>query len=84
MSSADWMLIASMRQNENAIFGASSDPGSVLADLQGITTHWEMEGWCSEILLLDNAANTTTFVWGELDAVNYAQRVIDGGGSRIS
>ena len=45
-----------------------------------MTTPWEMEGWTSEILLKQNTAISTTFVWGEMDAIRYAEQVFAAGG----
>lgn len=81
MVAADWMLIATMRWEENAIFGVSPTATGALSGIQGMTSHWEMEGWTSELLLKDNVANSTTFIWGELDALRYAHRVWDYGGN---
>jgi hypothetical protein len=80
MSVADWMLIATMRESENAVFGVDADAGGVTAGLQGMTTPWEVEGWTSEILLEQNTAISTTFVWGEMDAIRYAEEVHAAGG----
>ncbi|MBK7820441.1 MAG: hypothetical protein IPJ61_05040 [Tessaracoccus sp.] len=80
MRPADWMLIATLRENENAVFGVSPTSTGVLSQVQGMTTPWEMEGWTSELLLKDNVANSTTFVWGEFDAIRYADQVVMGGG----
>jgi hypothetical protein len=80
MSPADWLLAATMRDDENAIFGVSPDSTGIVSDIQGMTTHWEMEGWAGEILYKDNTANSTTFVWGERDAITYAEQVYAGGG----
>jgi len=80
MSPADWMLIATMRESENAIFGVDPDADGVTASLQGMTTPWEIEGWVSEILLEDTTAISTTFVWGEMDALRYAEEVYAAGG----
>lgn len=81
MDAADWMLIATMRNQENALFGVSPDSSGVSSQIEGMTTHWEMEGWTGEILLKDNVANSTTFLWGELDAIRYADQVWNAGGS---
>ena len=81
MQPADWMLIATMRNAENAIFGTSPDNDGVLSQIQGLTTHWEMEGWTSSVLLKDNVANSTTFIWGEFDAIRYAHQVWQAGGN---
>ena len=80
MSVADWMLIATMRESENAIFGVDPDASGPIAGLQGMTTPWEMEGWTSEILLKQNTAISTTFIWGEMDAIRYAEQVFAAGG----
>jgi hypothetical protein len=80
MSPADWMLIATMRESENAIFGVDPNASGTTAGLQGLTTHWEMEGWTSEILLEQNTAISTTFIWGEMDAIRYAEQVYAAGG----
>jgi hypothetical protein len=81
MQPADWMLIATMRDSENAIFGASPDSSGIQSQIEGMTTPWEMEGWTSELLVKDNVANSTTFVWGEFDAIRYAHQVWSSGGS---
>ena len=80
MSPADWMLIATLRESENAIFGVDPDADGVLGGLQGLTTPWEVEGWTEEILLEDTTAISTTFVWGEMDALRYAEQVHAAGG----
>lgn len=81
MRPADWMLIATMRNDENALFSVSARSVGITSQLEGMTTPWEMEGWTSELLLKDNVANSTTFVWGEFDAIRYAHQVWAGGGS---
>lgn len=80
MSVADWMLIATMRESENAVFGVDPDASGATAGVQGLTTHWEMEGWTSEMLLMQNTSISTTFVWGEMDAIRYAEEVYAAGG----
>jgi hypothetical protein len=81
MRPADWMLIATMRNDENALFSVSARSVGITSQLEGMTTPWEMEGWTGELLLKDNVANSTTFVWGEFDAIRYAHQVWAGGGS---
>jgi hypothetical protein len=80
MSVADWMLIATMRESENAVFGVDPNASGATAGLQGLTTHWEMNGWTSEILLKQNTAISTSFIWGEMDAIRFAERVYAAGG----
>jgi hypothetical protein len=80
MSAADWMLIATMREEENAVFPVTADATGIDAQVQGMTTQWEMDGWTNEILFKDETAITTTFVWGEQDAIAYADQVYNAGG----
>ncbi len=80
MTAADWMLIATMRNEENLLFGTLPDSTGLVSGLEGMTNHWEMEGWTSEILLKDDVVNTTTFLWGELDALHYGHQVWLAGG----
>jgi len=81
MSPADWMLVATMRDEENAIFPVDGDATGIDAQIQGMTTQWEMEGWTGEVLFKDNTEISTTFVWGERDAITYADQVYNAGGS---
>jgi hypothetical protein len=80
MSPADWMLIATMRDEENAVFPVTADATGIDSQIQGMTTQWEMDGWTNEILFKDNTEITTTFVWGERDAIGYADQVYNSGG----
>lgn len=75
MSPADWMVLAALRETENWIFSIDADSGGV----PGITTPWEMRGWTREILGL-KASYTSTYFWGELDAINRADAVTKLGG----
>jgi hypothetical protein len=81
MSQADWMLIATMRESENALFPVSGGSTGVANGIEGMSTHWEIEGWVGEILLKDNTYSETTFVWGEFDTMTYADQVFAAGGS---
>lgn len=81
MRPADWMLIATMRNEENLLFGTAPDSDGPQSMIEGVTTPWEMKGWTSEILLKDNVANSNTFVWGEFDAIRHAHQVWASGGS---
>jgi hypothetical protein len=52
----------------------------VMNGVEGLTTPWEIEGWTREVLCKVNAATSTTFLWGEMDALRYADRVHRAGG----
>jgi hypothetical protein len=75
MSPADWMLVATMRDEENAVFAVDGGATGLDASIQGMTTQWEMDGWTGEVLCKDQTEISTTFVWGEQDAIAYAEQV---------
>jgi hypothetical protein len=75
ISPADWVLLASMRDSENLIFPVEGD----VSGISGITTPWEERDWAEE--LLGHGDLTTTFAYGELDALREAHDVFNAGGS---
>lgn len=77
ISVADWMLMATLRDVENALFPVEGDSNNFV---MGVTTPWEMKGWCFEILGYNKVAFESTFVYGEIDAMRTAQRVWSRGG----
>lgn len=81
MEPADWMLIATMRDSENALFKVESDATGIMSGLQGMTFPWEVKGWAKEILLKDDVDIDVCAVFGELDAIVRAQEIYDRGGS---
>ncbi|MBD0268444.1 MAG: hypothetical protein ICV77_09130 [Cyanobacteria bacterium Co-bin8] len=80
MSTADWMLIATLRDTENLLFPVTGDSGSVGNNIAGITTPWEMKGWIYEILGYDQVEFESTFVYGEFDAMRAADAARSQGG----
>ena len=72
ISVADWLLMATMRETENAIFRIDADSGDVAL---GLTTPWEMKGWARELLGFRKLSYTSTAMWGEFDAMRRAETV---------
>lgn len=81
MDPADWMLIATMRNAENALFKVKAASKGIRSGLEGMTHPWEIKGWAEEILGKDDVDVKTCFVFGELKAIEAAQKVFDAGGS---
>ncbi|MEM7339048.1 MAG: hypothetical protein AAF467_10400 [Actinomycetota bacterium] len=81
MDPADWMLIATMRNAENALFKVKAASRGIRSGLEGMTHPWEIKGWAEEILGKDDVDVKTCFVFGELDAIKRAQEAFDAGGS---
>jgi hypothetical protein len=77
ISSANWMLLATLRDVENMIFDVEEDSGELAA---GISTPWEMKTWTNELLGFDTIEFESNFVYGEFDAMRQAQEVRDRGG----
>lgn len=77
ISLADWMLMGTLRDTENAIFSVEESSGPVV---MGVTTPWEMKGWIFEILGYDNIEYESTYFYGEFEAMQKAGRVRNQGG----
>lgn len=77
MSPANWMLMATMRDVENAVFDVAAGRSPFV---NGVTTPWEMKGWVEALLGVRNTDYDQTFIYGELDALRDAQRAVRGGG----
>lgn len=77
MGAADWMLMATMRDAENAIFPVTSGSNSFVL---GVTTPWEMKGWTKDLLGYQNVSYISTAVYGEFDAMRQAARAVSKGG----
>lgn len=70
----DWMLAASMRDSENAIF--DYDDGDKFA---GITSPGEMQGWMQTILGCDKADYNSTYMYGEKKELGVAWDAVRAG-----
>lgn len=77
ISLADWLMMATLRDVENAIFDVEGDSSDFV---MGLTTPWEMKGWAFEILGYNRVAFGSTFVYGEFDAIRAAERARNAGG----
>jgi hypothetical protein len=77
ISLADWVVMATLRDVENAIFDVEGDSSNLV---MGLTTPWEMKGWAFEILGYDRVASESTLVYGEFDAIRAAERARNAGG----
>ncbi len=73
-ANVDWMLAASMRDSENAIF--DYDDGDKFA---GITSPGEMSGWFETILGCDKSDYNSTYAWGEKKELSVAWEAVKGG-----
>lgn len=78
MSPADWMPMVTMREDENALFAELDDGSGDLA--MGITTPWEMNGWTRMLLGYGDVEFESTFLFGEVDALEKAHDAVASGG----
>lgn len=74
---ADWMLQATLREAENALFAVESTSGPIA---MGLTTPWEMKGWCLEVLGYRAVRYESTYLYGEFGAMRSAESVRARGG----
>lgn len=77
ISVADWMVMATLRDTENALFPVDSNSGDFVT---GLSTPWEMKGWTFEILGYTNVSYESTFIYGEFEAMRQAKKIRDQGG----
>ena len=80
MGQADWMVLATWRESENLLFPVEPDAPEIIRNLAGITKPWEMAGWTREVLGYHHAKNTVTYLFGEVDGLHEAARIIAAGG----
>lgn len=66
------MLMATLRDTENALFPVSHDSGYFV---MGFTTPWEMKGWTYEILGYSSVEYKSTSFCGEFDALRKTESV---------
>ena len=80
-SPADWMMMAAMRDEANAVFDIEQDDGWLGRNLaQGISTPWEMKGWADQILRLRDIGYESCYFTGEEDALLKGRDRYDRGG----
>lgn len=77
VSVADWMVMATLRDNENAVFDVEAGAGDFAT---GLTTGWEMKTWIFELLGFSTVEYDSTLTTGEIDAIYKAKKVRDQGG----
>ena len=75
---ADWMLMATMREDKNWWYTEVDADSNDLA--LGVTTAGEMKEWTYEILGYDTVNHISTHGWGEFDAIKKAKEARDKGG----
>ncbi|MDY6833777.1 MAG: hypothetical protein SVY53_03135 [Chloroflexota bacterium] len=77
ISAADWMIMATLRDDANEWFDIDDNSGDFV---MGLTTVGEMEEWTTQILGYGNVDYESTYWWGEFDALRKAERVRASGG----
>ncbi|UWR22820.1 hemopexin repeat-containing protein [Sulfitobacter sp. S190] len=81
VNQADWMVMAAMRDAENALFDIDgTEQGWEQGIVQGVTTPWEMKGWLREMLMLGDVTYESCAVWGEEAAVKSCDTACKAGG----
>jgi hypothetical protein len=80
MGQADWMVLATWRESENLVFPVEPEAPEIVRNIAGMTKSWEMKGWAWEVLGYRNVKYTHTYLFGEVDALNEAARIISAGG----
>lgn len=71
----DFMTCAFLRDEANIFLDVDNDVG-----FSHLTTPWEMEEWIHDILGFTDTDTTTSFVWGEVDALEDGVNAANEGG----
>jgi hypothetical protein len=77
IADVDWMLMAAMRESENWLFDVDVSGGLIA---NGVTTPWEMKIWAGNVLGAWDVSYTSTYFWGEADALRVARDRVSAGG----
>jgi hypothetical protein len=77
LAQADWVAMASLRDDGNIIWHVTKDANDFV---NGVTTPWEMEEWTFQLLGYNDTDYHTTFVYGELDALDDCRSAYDANG----
>lgn len=77
ISLADWMLMTALRDTANLIFDVDSNSGNFV---MGLALPGEMRGWTFELLGYDTVDFISTYTFGEIDAMQTAQKLWVAGG----
>jgi hypothetical protein len=82
LNPADWLLLASLRDDENTFYAIEfeDDPGSFEEGISGLTTPGDMEDRIREVLQFDHVVWESTTVWGENDALRNTEQAAGDGG----
>lgn len=80
MGPTDWMVLATLRESENALFPVEPNAPDIIRNLAGMTKFWEMKGWVREILEYPRVEYFHTYVLRDLTALQKAQAVLAQGG----
>ena len=80
MGSADWMVLATLRESENFIFPVEPNAPELVRNIAGMTKFWEMKGWVRELLEYPKVEYFHTYVLRDLAALKKSQAILDQGG----
>ena len=72
----DWLLAASMRDDANIWEDVDDDANG----LESITMWDEQRSWTVDVLDLPDGGWETTWSWGEIDCMRWAQNAVNAGG----
>ena len=80
MNPADWMILVTLRESENRFLPVEADAPEEMRNLGGLTKSWQMTGWVKEVLGYSYVKYSSTYLYGEWEALQEASEVIASGG----
>lgn len=80
MGQADWMVLATLRDAEAAIFPVEPNAPDMIRNLAGMTKSWEMKGWVKEILGYSHVNYDHAYLMNDVSAMKDAATALQAGG----
>lgn len=80
MGQADWMVLATLRNAESAIFPVDPEAPTFIRNISGMSFSWEIKGWVHEILGYPQIIHNKAYKRGDLFALRDAANSIKLGG----
>lgn len=80
MPQTDWLILATLRDAETALFPVEPNSPDLIRNLAGMTKSWEMKGWVKEILGYKQVDYNHAYLMNDISAMQEAAAAIQAGG----
>ena len=84
MPQVDWMVLSTLRESENLLVPVHPNAPDLVRNIGGMTKSWEIAKWVEEILGYQNIRYQNTYLFGDLQALQEVNRVLNSGGVALA